>query len=67
MEFRDLKTQYEKFGAVLEKAHKKISEAGRSLEEAQDRNRIIQKRLKGVEALDSYESSEILGIESSDE
>lgn len=57
------KIQYDKFGIVLDKARKKIDEAGRSLEEAQDRNRIIQKRLKGVEEIDTDTATELLGLE----
>ena len=57
------KVQYDKFGVVLDKARKKIDEAGRSLEEAQDRNRIIQKKLKGVEAIDGDTATEFLGLE----
>lgn len=57
------KVQYDKFGIVLDKARKKIDEAGRSLEEAQDRNRIIQKKLKGVEAIDAEDATALLGIE----
>lgn len=57
------KVQYDKFGIVLDKARKKIDEAGRSLEEAQDRNRIIQKKLKGVEAIDAEDATTLLGIE----
>ncbi len=49
------KAQYEKFGDLLEKAKKRVDDAGRALGEAQDRNRIIQKKLKGIEALDSTE------------
>lgn len=61
------KVQYDKFGLVLDKARKKIDEAGRSLEEAQDRNRIIQKRLKGVEAIDADAATELLGLDYSEE
>ncbi len=57
------KMQYDKFGVVLEKAKKKIDEAGRSLEEAQSRNTIIQKKLKGVEAIEQDAASQILGLE----
>lgn len=58
------KVQYEKFGAVLDKARKKIDEAGKTLSEAQDRNRIIQKKLKNVEEIDSAAADDYLGIES---
>lgn len=59
------KVQYDKFGVVLDKAHKKIEEAGKSLSEAQNRNRIIQKKLKTVEEIDYDEAENILGIETS--
>ena len=57
------KVQYEKFGVVLEKAKKKIDEAGKSLEDAQSRNNIIQKKLKSVEAIEQSEAVAILGLE----
>lgn len=57
------KTQYDKFGVVLDKAKKKIDEAGKSLSEAQDRNRIIQKKLKNVEEIDSAQAEKYLDIE----
>lgn len=56
------KVQYDKFGTVLEKARKKIDEAGKSLDEAQDRNRIIRKRLRNIEEIDSSEADDYLGI-----
>ena len=58
------KSQYEKFGIVLDKAKKKIDDAGRSLSEAQDRNRIIQKKLKSVEEIDSSQAERLLEINS---
>lgn len=57
------KVQYEKFGIVLEKARKKIDEAGKSLDDAKSRNDIIQKKLKSVETIDAAEGAEILGID----
>ncbi len=50
------KSQYETFGVVLEKAKKKIDEAGKTLDEASHRNDIIRKKLKGVEEIDSGEA-----------
>ncbi len=58
-----VKAQYDTFSTVLAKAKKKIDEAGRSLDDAQHRNDIIQKKLKSIEAFDASESEEILGIE----
>lgn len=58
------RTQYDKFGLLLERARKKVDEAGRVLGEAQSRNNIISRKLKNVEMLDFGSSDEILGIES---
>ena len=57
------KAQYEKFGVQLDKARKKIDEAGRSLDDAQTRNNMIQKKLRSVEEIDQSEAAELLGIE----
>ena len=46
------KMQYEKFGDLLQKARKKVDEAGKVLDEADHRNDIIQKHLRRVETLD---------------
>ena len=40
------KMQYEKFGDLLQKARKKVDEAGKVLDEADHRNDIIQKHLR---------------------
>ncbi|MBO4338918.1 MAG: DNA recombination protein RmuC [Clostridia bacterium] len=47
------KSQYEKFGVLLDKAKKKIDEAGRTIDEASHRSGIIQKKLRSVEAIES--------------
>ena len=57
------KEQYGKFGVLLQKAKKKIEEAGKSIDEADHRNEIIQKNLRKVETLDSSEANDILGLE----
>ncbi len=56
------KSQYETFGNVLEKAKKKIDEAGKTLDEASHRNEIIRKKLKGVEEIESAEANGILEL-----
>ena len=56
------KVQYDKFGVLLDKARKKITEAGKSLDDAQSRNNIIQKKLKSVEEIDRTSAEDILGI-----
>lgn len=57
------KAQYEKFGEQIETAKKRIERAASALDDVDKRNSIIQKNLKSVEAIDSSESSSILGIE----
>ncbi len=57
------RTQYDKFGLLLEKARRKVDEAGKVLGDAQSRNNIITRKLKNVEMLDFGSSDEILGIE----
>ena len=47
---------------MLDKAKKKIDEAGRTLVAAQDRNRIMTGKLKGIESMDSAEADAYLGI-----
>lgn len=59
------KTQYAKFGDLIAKARRKVDEAGRVLEDADKRNDLIQKNLKGVETLEPSESNSVLGIEDS--
>ncbi len=56
------KALYENFGTILEKAKKKIAEAGKTLDDAQHRNSIIRKKLRTVEDLEQTESADILGI-----
>ncbi len=58
-----VKSQYDTFSTVLAKAKKKIDEAGKSLDDAQHRNDIIQKKLKAIEEISVDESEEILGID----
>ena len=56
------KQQYEKFGDVLQKARKKIDEAGSALDEADKRNNIIRKKLGKVESIDESEAGDLLGL-----
>lgn len=52
------KMQYDKFGDLLQKARKKVDEAGKVLDEADHRNHIIQKHLRRVETLDDPAAAE---------
>ena len=60
-----VKGQYDTFGALLDKARKKIDEAGRTLGDAQHRNDIIQKKLKSIETVSALESDSMLEISDS--
>lgn len=55
-----IKTQYDKFDTLLDKAHKKITEAGKTIDDAKLRNNIIQKKLRTVEALDTQSAEKLL-------
>ena len=57
------KMQYDKFGIALERAKKKIDEASSSIDDAQKRNTIIVKKLKGVEAISSETADLMLGTD----
>lgn len=54
------KKQYELFGNLLDKARKKIEEAGKTIDEADHRNSIIQKNLKSVNDLTDNSNIEYL-------
>ena len=54
------KAQYDKFTFALEKARRKIDEAGQSLDDAQKRNGIILKKLKDVESVDGPAAESLL-------
>ena len=56
------KQQYERFDLVLEKARKKLDEATNALDDAQKRNVIIRKKLKGVEELPAEDAMLLLEV-----
>jgi DNA recombination protein RmuC len=55
-----VKTEFRKFGDVIEKVQKKIQEAGNAIESAQVRSRAIERKLKKVEELPAGESAALL-------
>ncbi len=61
-----VKMQYDNFDKILKKVRKKLDEAGNTLDDAQKRNRIINKKLKTVEQVDEAEADELLGINDQD-
>ena len=57
-----VKTEFGKFGGYLEKTKRKIEEAHKSLDEATDRTRHIERRLKNVQELPGAETPELLEL-----
>lgn len=62
-----VKTEFGKFGAVLEKTQKKLHEASNTIDEAAKRSRMMERKLRSVEALPENQAIEILGEEYNDE
>ena len=57
-----VKTEFEKFGGVLDKVHKKLEEAQKTVEEAGVRRRAMDRKLRGVEVLPEAEASTLLEL-----
>lgn len=51
-----VKTEFSKFGDVMVKVQKKLAEAGSVIEQAQTRTRVIERKLRHVEALPTVEN-----------
>ena len=56
------KAQYSTFTSVLEKARKKIDEAGKTLDDAQHRNNMINKKLRNIDAMEESNADSVLGL-----
>lgn len=56
-----VKTEFGKFGEVLEATHKKLTQAANSIDSAKVRTRQIERKLKSVEALPAADSTALLG------
>jgi len=57
-----VKSEFGKFGVVLEKTHKKIQEASNTMEQAATRTRVIERQLKNVQTLPENNTSDHLGL-----
>jgi DNA recombination protein RmuC len=55
-----VKTEFGKFGDLLDKVKRKLDDTGNTLEEAAHRSRQIEKKLKKVEALPAMEATALL-------
>lgn len=58
-----VKSEFSKFGLVLEKTQKKLQEASNVIDSAHNRSRQIQRKLNKVQDLPAGESAQILEIE----
>ena len=58
-----VKTEWAKYGEVLDKVQKKLQEAANTVEDANKRTRVIGKKLKTVEELPASESLSILNLD----
>ncbi|MEN6349304.1 MAG: DNA recombination protein RmuC [Syntrophomonas sp.] len=56
-----VKTEFGKFGTVLEKTQKKLQEASNSIDEAARRSRMMERKLKSVEVVPENKAAELLG------
>lgn len=61
-----VRTEFSKFGEMLDKTSKKLQEAGNHIEAAATRTRQMERKLKNVQALPSAESQALLGIDGED-
>ncbi len=55
-----VKTEFGRFGDVIEKVHKKITEAGDVIDKAKVRSRAIERKLRTVEGLPAAEARNLL-------
>jgi DNA recombination protein RmuC len=61
-----VKTEFGKFGEVLQGVKKKLDEASNKIEQTGVRTRAIQKQLREVESLPGEDSRDLLGVEIQD-
>lgn len=57
-----VKTEFAKFGGTLDKVHEKLQQASRTIEDAQQRSRVMTRKLKDVEGLPAADAQKILPI-----
>lgn len=62
-----VRTEFAKFGVVLEKTSKKLQEAGNHIDQAAIRTRAIERKLRDVQELPQGEAAGLLGLPEMDE
>lgn len=55
-----VKTEFNKFGSLLEKTHKKLQEASNSIDTATRKTRTIERRLRNIEEVPEDSIDELL-------
>jgi len=58
-----VRTEFSKFGQILEKTSKKLQEAGNHIDAAAVRTRSIEKKLRGVQEMPAAEAAALLESE----
>jgi DNA recombination protein RmuC len=58
-----VKTEFGKFGDVIEKVQKKIQEAGNAIDSAASKTKTIQRKLKNVQELPASDAAKLLPLE----
>ncbi len=58
-----VKTEFAKFGEVLEKVGKKLAEASNTVESAATRSRAVERKLRSVEGLPVEDATRLLGMD----
>lgn len=58
-----VKTEFDKYGAVLDKVKKKLSEASNTIDDVARRKRVIDRKLRQVQALPAPEAQALLGLD----
>jgi DNA recombination protein RmuC len=61
-----VKTEFRKFGDVLDGVKKKLDQASKTMDDAATRSRAIERKLRHVEELPAGESQALLGVASSE-
>ena len=62
-----VKTEFNRFGGILEKTHKKLQEASNTIEDAAKKSRTIERKLKDVQGLPQAKAIKMLGSPAEDE
>ena len=61
-----VKTEFGKYGEVLEKVQKKLQEASNTIDKTAVRSRAIERKLRGVQELPASDAQTVLMLEQDD-